>query len=73
MTNGLVKGRDTIFINGYAVQWFYTVFKQTKIIIYANIPGGRYISMCELNLDYIADDYSVKQIATEKIKEIENL
>lgn len=73
MTNGLVKGRKTIFIRGCAVQWFSTVIKTTKLIIYVQIPGNQWISMCEDTLDYVADDYSIKQFATEKIKEIESL
>ena len=73
MTNGLVKGRERIFINGYAVEWFPTVFKGTKILIKVCIPGNQYIGMCEINIDYIADRYSVESIAKEKIKEIERL
>lgn len=73
MTNGLNKDRNTIFIKGYAVQWFSTIMRTTKIIIYVQIPGYTWISMCEDTLDYIADDFSVKQFATEKIEEIEAL
>jgi hypothetical protein len=73
MTNGLVKGRNTIFIRGCAVQWFSTVMKTTKVIIYGQIPGNTWISMCEYTLDYVADNFSVEQFATEKIIEIENL
>lgn len=73
MTIGLVKGRKTIFINGYAVQWFSNILKRTKIMIYVRIPGNTYICMTEITLDYVADDFSVDSIAKEKIAEIENL
>lgn len=73
MKNGLGKGIKTIFINGYAIQYFATLLKNTKIIIYVPIHENRYISMCEYTLDYVADDYSVESSASEKIKEIESL
>lgn len=72
MTNGLFKERKTIFINGYAIQWF-SQFSTTKIMIYADIPGNRYIGMTEMTiLDIISDD-DVKKVAEFKIKEIESL
>lgn len=73
MTNGLVKGRNTVFVKGYAVQWFTDIFKNTKIMIYVCVPGNTYTCMTEITLDYIADEFSVKETAKEKIKEIENL
>lgn len=72
VTNGLVKDRKTIFINGYAVQWFVNIFKNTKVFIYTNVPNNKYILMAELTLDYVADEFSVEQVAKEKIKNIEN-
>lgn len=73
MTSGLAKGRETIFTNGYAVQWFTNIFKNTKIIIYKNIPNNRYIYLTEITLDYDADKFSVEQTAKEKITDIESL
>ena len=73
MTNGLVKGRKTIFINGYAVQWFSNVFKNTKVMIYAPEPNNKYILMSEITLDYVADDFTVESVAKEKIEQTENL
>lgn len=71
MTNGLVKGRETMFINGYAVQYFYTALKQTKILIYCLLPENVYIDMSELTIDYIVERYKVESIANEKIRQIE--
>jgi hypothetical protein len=73
MTNGLVKDRKTIFINGYAVQWFLNVFKNTKVMIYANVPNNKYVLMTEITLDYIADGITVESVAKAKITEIESL
>lgn len=73
MTNGLVKDRKTIFEKGYAVQWFYTILKNTKVMIYTKVPNNRYILMTEITLDYIADEFSVAQTAREKIEEVESL
>lgn len=73
MTSGLVQGRKTMFINGYAVQWFTNIFKNTKIMIYVCVPSNTYICMTEITLDYVADDFSVEQSAKEKIMEIESL
>ena len=73
MTNGLVKGRKTIFIKGYAVQWFSSVLKDTKIFIYICDCSHRYINMSDITLDYIADDFTVERVAKEKIAEIESL
>ena len=70
MTSGLVKGRNTIFVKGYAVQWFTDIFKNTKIMIYVCVPGNTYTCMTEITLDYIADEFSVKETAKEKIEEI---
>ncbi len=71
MTNGLIKDRKTMFIKGYAVQYFKTLTNRTKIIIYANLPVSKYVSMCEFTIDLVADDYSVESAAKEKIAEIE--
>lgn len=74
MTNGLVKGRKTLFVKGYAVQWFTNqIFKTTKIMIYVEIPNHYYINMSEITLDYIADDYSVEETAKECIERVEAL
>lgn len=73
MTSGLVKDRKTIFINGYAVQWFSTILKSTKVMVYANIPNNKYVLITDFVIDYIADEFSVEQSAKEKIKEIESL
>lgn len=73
MTNGLVKGRKTIFINGYAVQWFTAILKNTKVMIYTNVPNNKYVLTTEITLDYVADELTVKNIAEERIKEIESL
>ena len=73
MTNGLVKERKTLFIKGYAVQWFSNVFKNTKVMIYTNVPNNKYVLMTEITLDYVADEYSVECVAKEKIAEIESL
>ena len=73
MTSGLVKERKTIFINGYAVQWFTNIFKNTKIMIYVCVSSNTYICMTENTLDYIADVFSVEQVAKEKIMEFESL
>jgi hypothetical protein len=72
MTNGLNKDRKTIFVNNYAVQWFKTPLKNTKILIYVKIPSHKYINLTELTLDYIADEVSVEMASREKIKEIES-
>lgn len=73
MTSGLVKERNTIFINGYAVQWFSTVLKTTKVMIYVCVPGNTYTCMTEITLDYVADENSVESVTREKIEEIESL
>lgn len=73
MTSGLVKGRNTMFIDGYAVQWFVDIFKRTRVFIYSEIPCHRYGLMSEITLDYIADEHSVKCAAVEKIAEVESL
>lgn len=73
MTSGLTKGRKTIFVNGYAVQWFSTIFNNTKVMIYVNVPNNQYVLMTEITLDYIADDFSVESVAKEKIADIESL
>ncbi|MGN0553046.1 MAG: hypothetical protein ACI4I1_06655 [Oscillospiraceae bacterium] len=73
MTIGLVKERKTIFIKGYAVQWFFTILKNTKVMIYTNIHNNKYVLMTEITLDYVADDFSVESVAKEKIAEIESL
>ena len=72
MTNGLVKGRKRFFYKGYAVEWFSTVMKTTKIIINAKIDQ-RWGGISEITLDYVADDFSVEEAAKAKIDEIESL
>lgn len=72
MTNGLVKDRNTMFINGYAVQWFSQLLT-TKIIIYANIPHNKYVSMAEMTLPYVANEKEVENVAKLKIEEVESL
>jgi hypothetical protein len=54
------------------VQWFVDIFKRTRIFIYCKIDH-RYCHMSDITLDYIADEYTVKCAAEEKIKEIESL
>lgn len=73
MTTGLVRGRKTIFVKSYAVQWFHDIFKNTKVMIYVCVSGNTYICMTEITLDYVADEFSVEQTAKEKIEEIESL
>lgn len=72
MTKGLVKGRKRFFYKGYAVEWFSTVMKTTKIIIKAKIDP-RYVGISEITLDYVADDFTVEEVAKAKIVEIESL
>lgn len=72
MTNGLVKDRKTMFINGYAVQWFSQLLT-TKVIIYANIHHNKYVSMAEMTLPYVANEKEVENVAKLKIEEIESL
>ena len=74
MTSGLVKERNTIFIDGYAVQWFSTILKTTKVMIYVRPhPRDIYICMTEITLDYVADKHFVESVAKTKIAEIESL
>ena len=73
MTLGLVKGRKTLFINGYAVQWFSSILKDTKIFIYICDCSHHYINMSDITLDFIADEFTVESVAKEKITEIESL
>ena len=73
MTNGLVKERKTLFINGYAVQWFSSILKDTKIFIYCCMDRNKYRHMADITLDYVADDFTIESIAKEKIMEIESL
>ena len=73
MTSNLVKDRKTFFIKGYAVQWFHTILKNTKVFIYSNVPNNKYVLMTEITLDYFADEFSIEQTAKEKIAEIESL
>lgn len=72
MTNGLVKERKTIFINGYAVQWFSQLLR-TKVMIYVNIPDNKYVCMSEMTLPYVANEKEVECAAKSKIEEIESL
>jgi hypothetical protein len=72
MTNGLVKERKTMFINGYAVQWFSQLLR-TKVMIYVNVPNGKYVCMSEITLPYVANEKEVECVAKSKIEEIESL
>ena len=72
MANGLVKERKTIFINGYAVQWFSQLLR-TKVMIYVNIPNNKYVCMSEMTLPYVANEKEVECVAKSKIEEIESL
>lgn len=72
MTNGLVKERKTIFIKGYAVQWFSQLLR-TKVMIYVNVPNNQYVCMSEMTLPYVANDNEIESVAKLKIKEIESL
>ena len=72
MTNGLVKERKTMFINGYAVQWFSQLLR-TRVMIYANVPNNKYICMSEMTLPYVANEKEVECVAKSKIEEIESL
>ena len=55
MTNGLVKDRKTMFIKGYAVQWFSQLLT-TKVMIYVNIPWSKYVCMTEMTLPSVANE-----------------
>jgi hypothetical protein len=71
MTSGLVMGRKTTFIDGYAVQWF-SQLSRTKMMIYVNIPNNKYVLISEMTLPYVAEDVkTIEIIAKEKIDEIE--
>ena len=72
MTNGLVKERKTILINGYEVQWFSQLLR-TKVMIYVNIPNNKYVCMSEMTLPYVANEKEVECVAKSKIEEIESL
>ena len=72
MTNGLVKERKTMFINGYAVQWFSQLLR-TKVMIYVNVPNNKYVCMSEMTLPYVANEKEVECVAKLKIEEIESL
>ena len=72
MANGLVKERKTIFINGYAVQWFSQLLR-TKVMIYVNVHNHKYICMSETTLPYVANEKEVERVAKSKIEEIEGL
>jgi hypothetical protein len=72
MTSGLVMGRKTTFIEGYAVQWFSQLLT-TKVMIYANIPNNKYVLISGMTLPYVAEDVkTIEVIAKGKIKELEN-
>lgn len=72
MTNGLVKERKTMFINGYAVQWFSQLLR-TKVMIYVNVQNNKYVCMSEMTLPYVANEKEVECVAKSKIEEIESL
>ena len=72
MTNGLVKDRKTMFIKGYAVQWFSQLLV-TKVMIYENIPHNKYVCMSEMTLPYVASKKEIESVAKLKIEEIESL
>lgn len=67
MTNGLCRDRKTIFIDGYAVQWFHSIFNDTNVFIYVEILNHQYILWLNFKLDYVADEYSVREAAGEAI------
>jgi hypothetical protein len=72
MTSGLVMGRKTTFIDGYAVQWFSQLLR-TKVMIYANVPKNKYVLVSEMTLPYVAEDVkTIEIIARGKIEELEN-
>ena len=72
MTNGLVKERKTMFIDGYAVQWFSQLLR-TKVMFYVNVPNNKYVCMSEMTLPYVANEKEVECVAKSKIEEIESL
>lgn len=72
MTSGLVKERNTMFINGYAVQWFSQLLR-TKVMIYVNVTNNKYVCMSEMTLPYVANEKEVECVAKSKIEEIESL
>ena len=72
MTNGLVKERKTMFINGYAVQWFSQLLR-TKVMIYVNVPNNKYVCMSEMTLPCVANEKEIECAAKSKIEEIESL
>lgn len=67
MTSGLVKERKTMFINGYAVQWFSQLLT-TKVMIYVNVPNNKYVCMSEMTLPYVANEKEVECVAKSKIE-----
>lgn len=72
MHGRLPKGRKTMIVQGYAVQWFTTISGHTKVIIYTKMPPHIYTHMTDFVLDYIADEFSVEEAAKIKIKEVES-
>lgn len=72
MTNGLIKERKTMFIGGYAVQWFSQLLR-TKVMIYVNVPNNKYVCISEMTLPYVADDNEIRSVANGKIEELECL
>lgn len=72
MTSGLIMGRKTTFIEGYAVQWFSQLLT-TKVMIYVNIPNNKYVLISEMTLPYVANENEVECVAKSKIEEIESL
>lgn len=72
MTSELVKERNTMFINRYAVQWFSQLLR-TKVMIYVNVPNNKYVCMSEMTLPYVANEKEVECVAKSKIEEIESL
>lgn len=72
MTNGLVMGRKTTFVDGYAVQWFSQLLT-TKIMLYVNLPNNKYVLISTMVLPYIAEDVkTITKIARGKIEELED-
>lgn len=72
MTNGLVMGRKTTFIDGYAVQWFSQLLT-TKIMLYVNLPNNKYVLILTMVLPYIVEDVdTITKIARGKIEELED-
>ena len=71
MTSGLVMGRRTMFVRGYAVQWYVTFLGVTRVLIYTDTPNHKYVLLKMFDCFDGEDPLTVEKVATEKIKEIE--